>query len=198
MAQVIEGKFKLTFLDMFRKVLVTGPQRSGTAITSEIINYETNLELIREWEFGYFDKKLFKEFVDDPIPMVIQCSGLCRWIHEYDAKDIAVVLCRRNVRDIIASQERIEWPGEELELNNYGRKSGIISQIKYEFWEQHQRPLLTNPFEVEYESLKGHKLWVPKDKRKHFNPFQTKVEERAPWERPLWEERVKWLRTLHP
>ena len=48
--------------------------------------------------------------------IVIQCPTLCRHIHFFSAPDTVIILMRRKVEDIIASQRRIQWVYEWLEL----------------------------------------------------------------------------------
>jgi hypothetical protein len=45
--------------------------------------------------------------------------------------------------------------------------------VKYAHWENTQRDTVTHPFEVEYESLSEHPLWVPKAQRAGWGPRQT-------------------------
>ena len=77
---------------------------------------------------------------------------------------------RRRIEDIIASQERVEWTGEPYELSRYGLKEGVISKVKYDYWDNGQKAKIHNPFEVEYESLREHPLWVPKEERLDWEP----------------------------
>jgi len=46
--------------------------------------------------------------------------------------------------------------------------AGIISKIKYDFWEKYQKKNIKNAFEIEYNSLKKHPLWINKKERENF------------------------------
>lgn len=50
-----------------------------------------------------------------------------------------------------------------------------ISETKYMIWENYQKPLVKYAYDLEYNSIKGHKLWVDKEKRKNFGSRQTEV-----------------------
>jgi hypothetical protein len=168
-------------LARFRKILVTGPQRSGTTICGQMIAYDIGCRYVDEMRFGVRSLKQIRRLLADQVQMVIQCPALCRWAHELAEKDpenVAVVLMRRRVRDIIASQERINWTRrfEPAELSVYGiHDGGCISVVKYTFWETVQQGRIKHAFEVPYESLKGHPLWVSKSRRRFFKAKQTRI-----------------------
>jgi len=151
----------------YRVILVTGPQRSGTRIAAHIIAEDTGYDYVDEGYFGTFKSQRFDELVNGNERIVVQCPAVARWIHEYSADDVLVVFMRRDVDDIIASQERIGWTEryEWGELQNYDAEDGPIAQVKYDFWERHQKPHVEHWLEIAYESLREHALWVPKDKR---------------------------------
>ena len=93
--------------------------------------------------------------------------------------NVAIVLMRRDVQGIIASEKRVGWTGSihnKWELGHYGLNEGNIAEVKYQFWEETQRDLIDNPFEVEYESLAAHPMWIPKEERINFRTTQFKHE----------------------
>ena len=89
--------------------------------------------------------------------------------------ELLIVLMRRPIADIIASQERIGWAHEAHELGLFGLGSddGPIAKVKYDWWEKNKH-LLSNRLEIEYDSLAGHVMWLPADQRKDFTPKQTR------------------------
>jgi hypothetical protein len=105
--------------------------------------------------------------------VVVQCPVLCRHAHLFSDDRTAVVLMRRKIREIIRSQKRINWAWEWLERDRYGRTEGDIAEIKYEYWEKHQKKKIKHAFEIEYASLARHPLWLAKEKRTSFSPDQT-------------------------
>lgn len=164
-----------TALNRYRKILVTGPQRAGTTIAARMISADTGMRYVDEDEFLRDRRDLLAPFLESDEPMVIQCPALCRYAHELVNDRDAVVLMRREPADIIASQRRIGWNAERLELSRYGLKEGVIARVKYAYWETHQRQRIVNAIELPYESLAGHRLWVDPLQRSNFAPRQTTI-----------------------
>jgi hypothetical protein len=160
------------WLSKFDKIFVTGPQRSGTRICAKMIAHDTRYEFIDETQINMDGFYNFSSLLETNKKYVLQCPTLCRHIHFFSSEDNAIVLMRRNVKDIVKSQKRIKWSKEWLELIRYDHKAGIISEIKYDFWKKNQRKKTKNAFEVQYESLKKHPLWIEKKERENFSPMQ--------------------------
>lgn len=158
-------------LSVFRSILVTGPQRSGTTICAKMIAADTGLTFIPEEKVGISSEKKLREKLAAG-GCVVQCPSLCCLAHDLADEATAVVLMRRPVEDIVRSQERIGWSHEQLELERYGLTEGVIAEVKYNHWDagKHQAP---HSFEVDYNSLSAHPLWVPADRRANFKPRQT-------------------------
>ncbi len=106
-------------------------------------------------------------------PKVVQCPVLCRYIHLFSEDNYAIVMMRRKVEDIIASQKRISWSWEWLELAKYDRTDGIIAEVKYQFWDDYQKERIKHAYEIEYDSLTAHPLWVANEERQNFDARQT-------------------------
>ena len=158
-------------LKRFKKIIVTGPQRSGTRIRAKVIAHDTGFKFIGEEEFGITNLGWFKAHLATQTNIVLQCPAFCRYAVDFSAMDTMIVLMRRKVEDIIESQQKIEWgtdraDGSPLEeLRRYDKDTGTISQIKYDYWDKFQKHQIVNAMEIEYESLCRHKLWIPKEKR---------------------------------
>lgn len=161
------------WLAEFDRILVTGPQRSGTRICAKMIAYDTRHEYIDEYDFQMDSLYSLCSLLQNRRRLVVQCPVLCRYVHMFSADDTAIVLMRRNIEDVIASQERVGWRWEWLELARYDRSDGVIAEVKYRFWEETQRKQIKHAFEIEHESLAGHPLWVSKYLRQNFGPTQT-------------------------
>lgn len=169
----------------FSKILVTGPQRSGTRIVAKIIAFDNKIRYVDEQEFDVRDMiSLGKLFREDG-RMVIQCPALCYCLHDFhylfNLQDLLVVMVIRDIKDIINSQSNIKWTQdkkrtwaryERRELEHYGRKEGIISEVKYKYW-QKQKSQIPNWLEIKYDDLKNHQLFIPKERRENFTWDQT-------------------------
>lgn len=167
------------WLEQYNKVLVTGPQRSGTRICAKMIAHDLDYDLIDETDLEMDSLYLLCSYLENRNRLVVQCPTLCRYIHILSGDDTAVILMRRSVKDIIASQQRIHWRWEWLELARYDRTDGVISDVKYEFWEKNQKDKIKHSFEIEYQSLAGHPLWISGALRGDFAPQQTKSAEQG-------------------
>jgi len=163
-------------LERFNVVLVSGPQRSGTNFVTAAISEDTSLDYIPEAMFQSTWAQKWWAFVQTAESVVIHCPGMCRYLHMFGPFDeVAVVVVRRDVEDIIASQERIGWQWEPYELMLYDKHphDGPIAVVKYDLWERVQQGLIRNAYEVEYESMSAHRMWVPKAQRVNFAKRQV-------------------------
>jgi hypothetical protein len=138
-----------------------------------MIAYDTGHEYIDENDLHMDSLYRLCSLLNNGRCLVVQCPVLCRYVHIFSADDTAIVLMRRDVEDIVASQKRIDWSWESLELARYDRSDGVIAEVKYRFWEEHQRERIKHAFEIEYESLAAHPLWIPEDLRQGFEAMQT-------------------------
>lgn len=174
-----------------RKILVTGPQRSGTRIATHILAQDLNFECLDEMVYGIHDYRIFQDLVKNRINFVAQGPALCYKL-EILAKEIFIIYMIRDVSAIIKSQKRIKWAYEEIEKNIFKMHfdkiltypsscyrniknmdwSRPISELKYYIWDNIQKKNIQNYLELDYESLKGHQLWV--DDRKSFKNDQIK------------------------
>jgi hypothetical protein len=168
-------------LARFKKILVSGPQRSGTTICASMIAQDLNYRLFDEMEFDVDDLRKVFALVDNLDRIVVQCPSLSASLWMFSRPDTVVIFMKRNVEEIIASQNRpiyhtspdLTWTTrhEPIELMKYGRKDGVIAQVKYEAWEV-QKPYIANTLDIEYSSLSKHPMWVGKRERAHFRPKQ--------------------------
>jgi hypothetical protein len=158
------------------KIVVTGPQRSGTRIAAQMIAHDTGLRFIDETEFLIKDEDLFHEMVDQRDGFVAQAPHMLKDLVDRPMAGVLVVLMRRDLDRIHASAERIGWErvygGNTTELRTFGLTEGDSAAVKYAYWDSHVKP--EPHLEVEYESLRDHPLWLQEDVRKDFGPLQTR------------------------
>lgn len=168
-------------LSGMRYVFVTGPQRAGTMIASRILAEQLNLPFIPEEEIHIDDLASYQRLRGDRAGFVIQAPGLCYAADRVEAD--CVVLMRRDVADVVASEKRINWKYEGMELAKYRVAKGPIAAVKYAHWERYQRASTASYVELDYKSLQQSRWWVDKDRRRHFHEKQTQEgeEQDPPW-----------------
>lgn len=170
----------LPLLKPYKAVLVTGPQRSGTAIATKILAQELGYREVPEEEFGIHNSLqalgiLLRNNV------VLHAPGLCHQADMLgDMANAAVVLMRRNLDDIHASEERIGWrtayeganvvAEQHKYLTEFGESDDDVAALKYRIWNKQQKDKC-DAFDLDYETLRAHPLW--RDERREFAPRQT-------------------------
>jgi|TARA_Y100000310_G_scaffold161855_1_gene161783 hypothetical protein len=174
-------------LTIHPKIIVTGPQRSGTNICAQMIAHDTGHTFVTAQAVGIANLDMLTTNLKSSVASVIHGPAFSRYVHELD---VFVVTMLRNVQDIYLSQERIRWYGGEEELARY-RDCPIwkeiqeaftledpdrsVASVKYYFWHQYQKQRCAY-LEVEYEGLTEHPLWVPKELRSDFATHQTSLD----------------------
>lgn len=181
----------LPLLYNYSKIIVTGPQRSGTTITGKIIAHDLGYNYIDESKdlIGVTFENL-ERFLSSNSNVVVQCPILACYAHKIDeiSDNIAIIYMIRDTDDIYESQKRIEWNWCETEKNairkmlekyNLNIKLDFDKQVavvKYQLWNNYQKERMTNAFELYYESLRHHDMWVDKSLRAEFDMKQTEIE----------------------
>jgi adenylate kinase family enzyme len=157
------------------KILVTGPQRSGTTFISNCIARDMNLTHIDEAEFQVSDLEKFIEVTGKEKNWVAQGPGIMMHLFQIQNiyPEITFIIIKRDVSEIIKSQERISWQYENYEKENLGFSNDLrdISIIKYDLWDSWKKNF-NHYIEYEYEDFKNHPYWVEKEKRSSFHSKQ--------------------------
>lgn len=190
-------------LSCFDKIIVTGPPRSGTTISSMIIADILKYKFVDESFYDANNPKKFLVMLHLPRKMVIQMTAFLKSIVKEDIASflnnnkIAVVLIRRNITDILKSFKNTEnfdmsiktssglftKIGEEeqrfmFEHYGFSNKSDPIPLQIYQYFYD-RMSILENVFSLRYEKLSSHKFFVKEgDRRKHFKHIkQVKVDD---------------------
>lgn len=164
----------LDSLRAYKRIVVTGPQRSGTTITAQIIQRHLNYHYIDEGDIDIDSLYAFSHYLA-PTNVVIHGPGVSHLAHLIDYPECCVVFMIRNIQDIISSQQRVGWDGNVRELRKYfiPFETQNSAEIKYKTWHEIQRQNMKVAFlEFEYESLQSHPLWIEKDRRVDFDKRQ--------------------------
>lgn len=152
----------------YRRIMVTGPQRSGTTIAAKILAEELGFAYRDEGEILVGDVGAAFRLYDLKRNFVLQAPALAAYCHLFPG---AVVFMARDLEEIRQSQIRIAW-NSSPELEKYFLDKGEIAKVKYQVWEKWQKKL-PGRYELEYVSLASHRLWVPSHERKDFSARQT-------------------------
>jgi hypothetical protein len=163
-------------LAAYRRIVVTGPQRSGTRIGAQMVAADTGQRFVDEAEFLIKDSDLFREFLEQD-GVVVQAPHMLKDVVDDPPPGIFIVLMRRDLDAIHASAARIRWTeqfgGNTTELKKFGLTEGDSAAVKYDYWDSHQKLV---PFmEVPYDSLRAHPMFVSEDQRKSFGHWQTQA-----------------------
>lgn len=153
-----------------KRIMVTGPQRSGTTIATKILSHDLGLEFHPEEDFNYISITNFVELIKKE-NIVVQAPCLSAYCHLFP--QLAIVFMFRDIDDIIESQKRVNWQHDKSEKSRYFCDDILpASQIKYDYWEKWQKNNIKNAFSLDYESLKGHNLWLSPEERIDFHSRQ--------------------------
>jgi hypothetical protein len=90
----------------FRKIIVTGPQRSGTRFAAQCIAKELGYRYVDEGEVGGDDFEQFHAFLECEanLDFVLQCPSMSS-ICEHVPEDVLVVFMIRSVYEILESNK---------------------------------------------------------------------------------------------
>jgi hypothetical protein len=170
-------------LEKYRFILVSGPHRAGTTIAAAMIandlDYEFQEDVQDQLETFAGTHQLYS-------PTVFHCPSCAHFIHQLAAiPELAAVMVIRNVEAIIASQRRIPWAFEPTQINAYRFRTipkptfaiqSPIATVKYRYWQEVQRPVFgKSGYEVRYDDLKSHSMWVTPEQRKGFTANQLEI-----------------------
>jgi len=140
-----------------------------------MVAHDTGFELIDENAYMCYDLIRLCKILDNKTRTVIHGPAITHNIISLATDEDAVVFMCRDLHDILNSQVRVGWIGESMEREKYKPDPNKpVAQIKLEYWDN-IKDSVKNAFDVEYESLSTHPLWVPKDLRSDFRMDQWKL-----------------------
>jgi len=166
MKQVISShnQVDFDFLKSFKRIIVSGPQRSGTNLASQFLEHNLKYKYIDELEFDFYLESHFMKSLELNSEVIIQAPTMSHILHLIRTPSTFVFFCIRDVSDIVKSEDKIRWSGHRFERRNYSQDEYSmlpISQAKYDYWFFKQRPLMTSPFcEIYFSSFRDSAVWV--------------------------------------
>ncbi len=175
----------LEYLRTFHKIIVTGPQRSGTTILSKMLAHDMNYKLVDEDDYHVHDLTLFNKELCEMGNKVIHAPAMSHVLHRIQQTKTIIIWVIRDFESIRDSVQRIQWDVKEEQAekvkytffpNIQGIINGPIEKVKYNVWMTYQKRKLCVPHvEILYgcEYMTSHNLWLDKTKRIRFHPRQT-------------------------
>lgn len=166
-------------LKKWPRILVTGPQRSGTTIAAKMIAQDTGHWFMPEERIGVDSLNRLWHMLRTHHSIVVQAPAMSVFSNLLAASDagLAVVMIRRDIEEILASQKRIGWRWEDPEyirLLTLPSEPLSAAELKYAAWDNFQKECLgPQAYEVEYNSLEKHDLFIAKEGRAGFGSRQT-------------------------
>ncbi len=189
----------------YHRVVVTGPQRSGTQIASKIIADILDWEQVGEQKLcrkGFEHDERYFNWVSNPERQstVLQCPRISHACH-LTPKPTLVVFMMRDVGEILASDKNrmdkgftrrsaktfmtapchsvFETKRNQYSNLFYNRKPISIEetpQVVYDIWNSHQKTFDFNYYELDYNLLEQHPLWLPLEVRRRNFTTGTQTE----------------------
>jgi hypothetical protein len=163
-------------LAKYRRIAVTGPQRSGTTIAGKMIAEDTGFRYVDERDYAGYDVARWRQFLAED-GAVVQCPTMLKDLLDDPPPNVFVVLMRRPLSEIQASADRINWEsrlkGNTTELRKFGLTEGDSARVKYQYWNEHPKRFAY--LELPYDRLVSHPLYLEKELRARFQPKQTVV-----------------------
>jgi len=114
----------------YKKVLVTGPQRSGTTFASKSIAKILRYRFVDEDEYQVHDENAFNDILKLKQKMVIHAPAMSHLL-PLNFYDTFVIWMQRNIMDVIKSEDKIDWHIKEFwnEKNKAIRKFPFHTSI---------------------------------------------------------------------
>lgn len=174
-------------LQCFPRILVTGPQRSGTRICARMVAKDVGHRYLDEREYAISEAgELSKKLESSREKTVIHGPAIMAMAPKILRAGDLLIYMDRDYNDIKASRARINWNDGQREINRLytfhpylmahamdGATDITLKQALY------ARYNITGPFStmrVYYGDLQDHPLWLEEGKRKNFTWYQTEVE----------------------
>lgn len=160
----------------YKRIIVTGPHRSGTTIAAEMIAADTGLEAVREEAFLFYREDMLQGLLARE-GIVVQCPALFDRMPDFSDPDTAIVMMRRPLDELEESRGRMFVPGSterfsaeeqnQAQLARLGAAEGDAAALKYARWSDWvDSGRIHHPVEVAYDALKSHPMWVTPEQRR--------------------------------
>lgn len=167
-------------LKQYTRIIIAGPQRSGTTYAAYTISKDLNYHHIDEQDFGTHTSEGFLNVISKE-NIVVQCPAVTHVLDQIQTNNTIIVWINRNNEDIIKSEDRINWHPHwfNVEKDKYRKIYGNEvdqfernSYMKKHYWEIQKENLIPSFIEITYEILKTTPGFISKEQRKNFGVKQ--------------------------
>lgn len=168
----------------YNRIVISGPQRSGTTYLAKELANDIQYKHIDEKDFGFHSVRKFTTFLNNE-RVVIQAPAVTHILQAIDTENTLVVFMMRPDKDIIKSEDRIDWHNTQSiyefkkyknyfvnytdKINEFKRSS----PMKKWFWQNIQKSRMkVDHIELPYDIVKQTKNYVDPEGRKQFGAKQ--------------------------
>lgn len=145
-------------LDRFNRVLVTGPQRSGTGLVALMVASATNMVYVRYNKMRPVPKGIQK--FKSTSGIVLHHPSYVAFLKDVQAEDTAIIFVWRSIDEILDSEIRHKWAGRVVEQVLLGIGSDVgPAKEKQRLWAAGLWSALLNAFTVYYDDLRSHPMF---------------------------------------
>jgi len=188
-------KYNKKLFKGYKRIIIVGPQRSGTTFTSRALANTLNFRNVDEAKFKINNIDMFRNIMKQE-NIVIQAPDMTCRIQAFVGKDDLVVFMKRKWSDILKGLYRkngklsnfiFMWTMfdyDKYRFSEYDKKAGkafdkyvnkesSYLNSYYNMWKHYQSKVIPNCIALDYESMKNHPMWLDKSQRKNFEDKQT-------------------------
>ena len=179
----------------YKRIIIVGPQRSGTTFTSQALSNTLKFRNVDEGEFSVRDVNMFRSIIKQE-NIVVQAPAMTCRIQALVEDDDLVVFMSRKWSDIVKGVHRknkslSNWVLMETMFNieryyfneydniageffdKHVSKNSYYLNAYYNMWKHYQSKVIPNCITLKYESMKNHTMWLDKSQRKNFGYKQS-------------------------
>ena len=170
-------------LHSYSRIIVSGPQRSGTTYAAFTLSQDLEYKHIDEQEFGTHTTEGFLNVLSQE-NIVVQCPAVSHVLDQIQSQNTIILWMDRDNEDIAKSEDRIDWHPHwfNVEKNKYRTIYGDEvdkfernSLMKKHYWNIQKQNLKTDYLDIPYSILKETKGFISKTQRKDFGVKQIQL-----------------------
>lgn len=167
-------------------IVVTGPQRSGTTIASQILASDLDRQAVDESEFT-----MGADYTNCVIQLPQALDHFILLQHVYPG--VQFLFVRRDPLDIIQSMKRIQWCKDDVHDWDVFLERYVVSRLL--LWNHIKQQAPDACSEIDYEALSDHPFFVDKDKRQKFTSKQW--QQGKPVGPKYWSNNIKCMQSYY-